>query len=90
MNFNVEYIYPEQYIIYLSNEELLQCLMGVITQESSCVTDNNMLNEDKINKIAEVIDSQFSMGIASAISYVRNTVYKEAAKRWLKLVTKEK
>lgn len=46
----------KQYIIYLNDEELLQCLMGVITQEASCVTDNDMLNEDRINKIAEVIN----------------------------------
>ena len=85
MNSSVKYTYPEQYIIYLNDKELLQCLMGVITQESSCVTDNDMLNEDRINKIAEVINKQFNMEIANAIAYVRSTVYKEAAKRWLKL-----
>ena len=89
MNY-VEYTFPEQYIIYLNDNDLLQCLMGVITQEAVCATDNDIENEEKVNKIAVIIDKQFNMGINIALSYTRDTIYKEAAKRWLKLITEKK
>ena len=91
MNYAIEYTYPEQYITYLNDTELLQCLMEVMRQDSCCVKDTDMCKgeEESINEIAIIISKQFRMHFLAALSYVKDTIFKETPKRWLKKMTNQ-
>lgn len=92
MNYTVEYTYPEQYIIYLSDKELSIILKDVISDE---INTNNIIGKkvvhkegSKLDALVELIFKQFKLSYLETEKYVKDTVYKEAAKRWLKKMIK--
>lgn len=87
MNYGIEYTYPEQYIIYLNDNDLAECLKEAISNDSACII---CTAGENLDRISQLINKQFNISIPASQSYVRDTVYKEAAKRWLKLIIKNK
>lgn len=92
MNYTVEYTYPEQYIIYLPDAEIAKILKDVISDE---INTNNIIGKkvvhkegSKLDTLVETIFKQFKLSYLETEKYVKETVYKEAAKRWLKKTIK--
>lgn len=92
MNYIIEYTYPEQYIIYLNDNELSIILKDVISDE---ISTNNIIGKkvvhkegSKLDALVELIFKQFKLSYLETESYVKATIYKEAAKRWLKKTMK--
>lgn len=92
MNYTIEYTYPEQYIIYLTNDELSLILKDVISDE---INTNNIVGKkvvhkegSKLDALVELIFKKFKLSYLETESYVKATIYKEAAKRWLKKMIK--
>lgn len=92
MNYTVEYTYPEQYIIYLTDDELSKILKDVISDEISInnIIGKNIVHKErsKLDTLVETIFKHFKLSYLETEKYVKETVCKEAAKRWLKKMIK--
>lgn len=69
---------PSEYIKNLLDEELIQCL-----EELQECNRTGVLTDGRVRLLAKKISNQFSILILGSLTYVKNTIFEEAAYRWL-------